>query len=631
MYRFIAVISFIFLFNVAAGAQQLPDAEFGVIPDSLFQMRQPLQNADAPYIITNKEVDVTFTEDDSSIVAVIEHHTRLKIFDKRAREASIISIPYYFDNNMERISGIKAATYLPSGEQIPLKEKEIKTINLNARYNVKEFTMPGVEDGAVLEYKYTIRRRYIEELPDFYLSHTVPTAVAKLTITYPPYLRYKIFLENYDGPVQHGFTRTDTSSVPRIFTIPRPPPILTEHWVAYDVPAVEDEPFVPSLNDYRGKIKFLMSEFGLPRQPLENSWRVVVARLREKSNPMRQVRQNELAKSIGDSIARANRSLSKKAVQDSIYRFLNEKINFSGTRSPFSETPDSVVLSGKASGQAAINQTLLAMLRGAGVEAYPVFVSTRSSGTINKGFPSFYQFNAMLVQSRINGETYIMDASMAFSQPGLIPVEMNNTPGLLLKPNSFEWVKFQPEKSVFDIQVEVDAELQSNGTLSGTITAVQKGYPAQIIRQQKADGASEKEIFKRMLLDGFLQLTTENVQIKNLDEYGQPIKITGQFTIERYAASFSDGLRFRPMLVGALPENPFENKNRDLPVTLDAPEELDVSYSISLPPNYSLKKGNQNHTLSLPGAELAESYSTRENELDYEFHIDINRTHFSTA
>ncbi|HEX6982676.1 MAG TPA: DUF3857 domain-containing protein [Balneolaceae bacterium] len=628
---FISVVSLIILFSGEAQAQQVPDAAFGVIPDSLFKMQPPVKNPDVPYMITNKEVDVTFTEDDSSIVAVMEHHTRLKIFDKTARKASVISIPYYFDNNMEQISGIKAATYLPSGERIPLREQEINTINLNARYNVKEFTMPGVEDGAVLEYKYTIRRRYIEELPDFYLSHAVPTAVAKITITYPPYLRYKIFVENYDRAVRHGFTLTDTSSVPKIFTIPRPPPILTEYWLAYDVPAVEDEPFVPSVSSYRGKIKFLMSEFGLPRQPLENSWQVVVARLREKSNPMRQVRQNELATSIGDSIARANRSLSKEAVQDSIYRFLNSRVNFSGLRSPFSQTPDSVVLAGKAAGQAAINQTLIAMLRGAEIEAYPVFVSTRSSGEISKDFPSFYQFNSVMVQSEIDGEAFIMDASMPFSRPGLIPVEMNNAPGLLLKPNSFEWVEFQPEKSIFDIQVEVNAELQSNGTLSGRIVAIQKGYPAQIIRQQKASGTSDTEIFKRILLDGFSQLTAENVEIKNLNEYDQPVEITGEFIIERYALSFSNGLRFRPMLVGALPENPFENKDRDLPITLDAPEELDVSYSISLPPNYSLKQGQQNYTLSLPGAEFEESYSIRENKLNYEFHVDINRTHFRAA
>lgn len=626
-----ALIGFIVLFGAGIiKAQQIPDAEFRVIPDSLLQMQPPAENPDAPYIITNKEVDVSFEEEDNSIIAVIKHHVRLKVFDKTAREASIIAIPYYFDNKMEQISGIKGITYLPSGERVSLKEKNIRTINLNARYNVKEFTMPGVEEGAILDYSYTVRRRYIEELPDFYLSHKVPTSVARVTITYPRYLRYRAFVLNYEGSVQHRFTRLDTSSVPKIFTIPQPEPITTEHWVAYDVPAVEEEAFISSLNNYRGKIKFLMSGFGLPRQPLENSWDVVIAKLRREANPWKQSRKNNLSAALGDSIAQAHKSVSKEAVQDSIYRFLNQRINFSGSRSPFSITADSVVLAGKAVDQAAINQTLLAMLRGAEIEANPVFISSRRSGKINKEFPSFYQFNALIIQSKIDGESFIMDASMPFSQPGLIPVEMNNNPGLLLKPKSFEWVEFEPKKSIFDIQVEVNAELNPNGTLSGSIVSKQKGYPAQNIREQKADGTSDIEIFRRTLFDRFSQVKVENVQVENVYDYDEPVKVSGQFTIERYATSFSNGLRYRPMLIGSLMENPFKDTDRDLPIILDAPEKLDVSYTLSLPPGFSSKQGKQNRTLSLAGAEFEESYNMQQDELNYEFHIDISRKNFST-
>lgn len=630
LYRFITAVSLIFLSDAGiAVAQQIPDAEFGVIPDSLLQMQPSGEHSDASYIITSKEADISFVEDDSSIVAVIRHHIRLKILDEKAREASIVAIPYYFDNGMERIKGVKGATYLPSGKRISLQQDDIRTINLNARYNVLEFTMPRVEAGAVVEYAYTIHRRYIEELPDFFLSHKVPTSVAKLSITYPQYLRYQPFILNYGGKVHHSTTRLDTSSVPKIFTIPQPEPVITETWVAYDVPPVEDEPLVSSLNNYRGKIKFLMSRFGLPRQPLENSWEVVVAKLRKESNPLQQINENKLAASIGDSIAQANSSVTKAAIQDSIYRYLNRKANFSGIRSPFSTTADSVVLAGQAAGQAAINQTLIAMLRGAGIEANPVLVSTRESGNINKEFPSFYQFNAMMVQSELEGRTYIMDASMPFSEPGLIPVEMNNNPGLVMKANSFEWVEFQPEKSFFAIEVDVTADLNPDGTLTGQIVSTQNGYAAQMIREQIADGLSEAELFKRVLFDRFSQIEVENVQVENVQDYNQPVKLTGQFTIERYAASFTDGLGYRPMLVGALAENPFKDRNRDLPITLNAREKLDFSYHITLPAGFELKEGRQNRSLNFAGAEFTEAYAAEENMIQYDFHIDINRTHFS--
>jgi hypothetical protein len=629
LHRLTTIVWFIFLVGSAdLPAQQPDDAQFGMIPDSLSYLQPPPDNPDAPYIVTNKEMDVSFEDNDGSIIAILEHHVRLKVFDKTAREASIVAIPYYFDNNMENISEIRGITHLPDGEREHLQEKDIRTININSRYNMKEFSMPAVEEGAILEYSYVIQRRYIEELPDFFLSHRVPTAHAKVTITYPSYLRYQSFVENYDGELQHDFVYTDTSSVPKIFTIPQPPPIVTERWMAHDIPAVEEETYISSLDDYRGKIKFLLSEFGKPRQQLENNWEVVVAMLRQEMNPMLRIRNNTLASAIGDSIGRVINGNSKKAAQDSIYRFLNSRVNFSGAHSPFSQEADSTVLAGRAVDQAAINQTLLAMLQGAGIEAHPVLVSTRQSGKISKDFPSFFQFNAQMVYSRIGDETFLMDASFPHSQPDLVPVNMYNDEGLLLKQDSFEWIVLNPQKSKFDIQVDVDAQLEADGSFSGHITAHHRGYPAQLIRQQRAAGNSNSEILKRALFDGFSEIITNNVQLSHVNDFDNPVQISADFEISNYATSFTDGLEFRPMLVGYRMENPFGDSKRDLPVTLDAPEKLDVSYSIKLPAGHSIQTGKQNRTLSLPGAAFQETYNFQKDQMDYEYHINIEQKEF---
>lgn len=77
-------------------------------------------------------------------------------------------------------------------------------------------------------------------------------------------------------------------------------------------------------------------------------------------------------------------------------------------------------------------------------------------------------------------------------------------------------------------------------------------------------------------------------------------------------------------------ENPFEDTNRDLPVTLDAPENLELSYSIKLPSGHSVLEGKQNRSLSLPGAKLEEVYNFREDQMNYEYHINIDQKTFST-
>lgn len=614
--------------GAVANAQQVPDAEFGSVPDSLFEMQSPGDD-EFSHQIVNKELDISFRETEGSIVAVLQYHVRRKVFDEKDPEASIITIPYYFENNMEQIVSIEGYTYLPSGEQILLQEQDIRTININPRYNVKEFEMPAVEEGAVVEYRYEIQRRYIEELPDFFLSHQVPTSNAKVTITYPKYLRYQTHIENYNGHLQNDMIYTDTSSVPKIFTVPQPPPVVTERWIARDVPAVTEEAFISSLDDYRGKVQFMLSEFGNPRQQLENSWEVVVARMREKTNPWERIDQYKIAEAKGDSIARSLNEDTKAVIQDSIFHYLNRQVNFSGSYTPYSNERDEAVFRGQSADQAAINQTLIAMLHGAGIEADPVVTSTHEAGKINIDFPSFYQFNGQLVRSKIGGQYYFMDASFPHSYPGLVPSDTYGSRGIVFKRNTYEWINIEPAESKFELQVSIDAQLHPDGTLEGKVDATHRGYPAQLVRRQKADGNGNAEILQKTLFDGYPQIVLNDVSFGNIDNIGEPIEISGRFKIPNYATSFTDGLKFRPMIVGYRSENPFNDTNRKFPITLDAPEKLDVSYSIALPSGYTVEEGRQNGSLNFVGAQFREQYDMKRGRLQYGYEIDISQKEFS--
>jgi len=600
--------------------------EFGNIPDSLYEMQQYKQDPSAPYVYTLKEVDIHFEEDNRSIIAVLNYHVRIKVFDASARQVSVVAIPYYFEQNIEEIKNIRGVTYSGNGNITKLTEDQIRTININSRYNVKEFNMPEVEDGSILEYSYQIRRRYIEELPDFFLTHQAPTLLARASITYPHYLRYDVIPVDYDGTIHHETQEIDTSSVTKIFTIPQPDPIIKEIWSARNVPALEEEAYISSIDDYRGKMKFKLSEFGNPRQKLENSWDFVVAELRRNQNITEKISENEKAAEIGRSIGREFNNL--KEVQDSIFNYVNKTAVYNGSNSPFSEKSDEEVLSGELANQAAINQTLTAMLKGAEIEAYPVLISTREFGQIDRSFPSLFQFNGQLVYSHINGKSYFMDASFAYSQPNLIPVTTYNEMGLLLRPKSYEWKDIAPLKSKFHIDISVDAALDSQGNLSGEITSQSSGYPAQLVREKFSSGKDDASIIREAVFDGYNEVELSDASLSDLYDYDKPIGMNARFLLENYATSFSDGLEFRPMVVGFLMSNPFNEGDRDLPVTLDAPEKLNLVYQIRIPEGYAFKKGVENRSIQLPGASFKESYQVEARTIRYEFNINISQKRF---
>ncbi len=560
-------------------------------------------------------------------MAVMNYHVRVKVFDASAPQASIVGIPYYFNNNIETITAIRGATWQSPDDSTRLNSEEIRTINLNSRYNLKEFTMPNVQDGSVIEYSYQIRRRYIEELPAFYLANRVPTVLAKVSITYPQYLRYNAVIQDFNHPIKHKKVKKPVRESPEIFTNPQPDPIIKEVWTAQNIPAVQEEKYISTLSDYRGKIKFQLSEFGMPRQPLENSWSYVVEEIRQSQLLFETIKSNEKAFQIGKSIRES--VPNQKAAQDSIFRYLLKRVTFNGRRAPFSSVEDAAVLAGKEVNQAAINQTLVSMLRGAGIKAFPVLISTRKSGKINKGYPSFFQFNGQLVWSKIDGKTYFMDGSFSYSEPNLIPVETFNQTGLLLTENAYRWLEVNPAKSVFGIEIKMRAELRQDGTLSGRIKSAFRGYPAREVRLQKSNGMSNAAVLKSSLFDGYSGTTFSSITLENLRSFDKSVAINADFSVPDYATVFRGGLQFRPMIVGYLTSNPFSEERRELPVTLDAPENLRLIYIIELPEGLTLSVQPKDQTIRLPGAVLTEQYEVNGQTLRYEFVINIEKKRYS--
>ncbi|MEX0905694.1 MAG: transglutaminase domain-containing protein [Balneolaceae bacterium] len=625
------------LFTAAGNAQNsagglLDEArileKFGRVSGEI--LNQPASHS-YPYEYLLNEASVRFEERGRGIVAVIDHIIRIKIYTDdplEKAEAARVGIPYYFADNIENVINLEGITYAPDGSQTALDAEEVRTMDLNSRYKILEFDMPETEAGAVLEYKYTLERRYIEELPDFYFAHQVPTKEARFYLNNEIFLRYDIITQNVDFEISYNEERVDTSNVPLVFTYQRPEPVYVQKWSAADVPAVEASTYISSIDDIRGKLKFQVSEFGLPRQPLENSWDYVAAQILRTANPYQVLQELTGLKQTGRNIAQQKTNLI--AAQDSIYRFVNANMQFNEASAVFAEDGFEHVLEGEPANQAEINMVLLALLRGAGIDAKPLYISGRDYGSINRSFPSLYQFNKMLVYSEIGEREYFMDASFAHSLPGLIPVESYNQQGMILSEEDYSWVEITPDRSVFHLDIVLQANLTEAGNLTGKIEAETQGYPSQQVRENLSRGDSANEIIKKTFYEVYPEAEI-NAGSVEIEEGGDGIKLSAQFNIPEYAVTFTEGMEFRPMVVGYLFSNPFESTQRRVPITLDAPEMLTIQYIIELPDGFLIEEAGESRSTRLPGAELTETYSAGQNKMNYSFDIRISRKEFPAS
>lgn len=587
---------------------------------------------DFPYEFILKESSVRMVEDGRSLIATIDYLVRIKVYSddpiERA-EASLVGIPFYFADGIESIQHIEGITYQPDGRISVLQQNQLRSVDLNSRYRMIEFELPDVEQGSVLEYKYRLERRYIEELPDFYFSERVPTRKATLNFQNSNVIRYNVIEENSDFEIQYTEQRVDTSSVPLIFTYRRPESILLQRWTADNIPAIDADTYVSSVDDVRGQLKFQISEFGIPRQPLENSWEFVTAQILRNNNPYEFLNIFPSLEELGRQISENTSGLTE--AQDSVYAYVNSRVQFNGQSAIFAERGLNHVLNGEPANQAEINLTLLALLRGAGIDAYPMYISGREFGRINRDFPSLFQFNRVLITSEIDGNTQVMDASYSNSLPGLITIDSNNGDGMVVREDHHEWITIIPNLSRFMMDIELNATLNDRGSLSGTISATTYGYPSRTIREGLESGRSNDRIISETFFDVYTDVVLSNSFVEVDSVNPDKIQIKSDFSINNYSDTFSDGIEFRPMVVGYLYNNPFESEERRIPITLDGPESIKIQYNIELPRGYSFDATGDTRSTTLPNASLYEEYFIDGNQIEYSFDIEITKKDFPAA
>ena len=114
-------------------------------------------DADAAILFRDGELNDTYLDGTS-----LKIYIRIKIFNDRGRRYAEVQLPYRVE--LGRLSDVHARTIRPDGSSIEVEARDIfdkVVLKTNRGPARKVFTMPGVEAGANIEYRY---RRLIRRL-----------------------------------------------------------------------------------------------------------------------------------------------------------------------------------------------------------------------------------------------------------------------------------------------------------------------------------------------------------------------------------------------------------------------------------------------------------------------------------
>jgi uncharacterized protein DUF3857 len=122
-----------------------------ISPEELKMTSEPLAPG-APAIILYRQVD----RDDNGKTSHEDNYIRIKILTEEGRKYGNVEIQ--FTRESEKVVAIRGRTVKPDGSEVPFDGKVFEKSLLKGRgvrYLAKTFTLPDVEVGSIVEYRWT--------------------------------------------------------------------------------------------------------------------------------------------------------------------------------------------------------------------------------------------------------------------------------------------------------------------------------------------------------------------------------------------------------------------------------------------------------------------------------------------
>jgi len=578
-----------------------------------------------------------------SFVNVYERHIRFKVLNKTGYDIADFEIPLYrgSSGSEELLDYMDAATYNLENKQIVVSKlaKDAKFSEKHDKnWTVKKFTLANVKEGSIVEYKYRIKSDFIFNLRQWNFQSSVPTLYSEYDIRIPEYLRYKVTPGGY-VPV----SLVKQEMINENYYIPssgqeKPGNVqataLEMKYVAENVPAIKEESFITTLDDYISKLDFELTSTKYPNslyKDYSSTWPNIVKMLIEDDNFGHFVRKNGYAKATLPSIIKTETDPLIKT--QLIFNYVKNTLKWNDRHSKYtSETNPKTIFDKKAGNSSDINLSLLNLLTEAKISAVPVLVSTRENGA-HPGHPLLEKFNNVIVQAVIGDKTYLLDATDKYLTGDLISYENLAHQGFKLNLDaeapSGEWISLE-QNTTSKNNTYYNLVLSEDNKLSGTLYLSFSNYAALTQRNKFSSALNEAEFIKNYKKDK-PGIEVKSFKIENLDNPSELLTETMEVNIEDNVEEAGNMLLLSPLLFDRTKENPFKQEERNYPVDFAYPLEENYRITIEFPKNYTLDKLPANGKVKLPNDEASFTYlfSTEGNKVAIVSKINISKSVFT--
>ncbi len=540
-----------------------------VPPADLTLRDNPAQPGARAMILLKKE-----TRDDEK--GVWDTYYRIKIFTEKGREHANIEIPYI--SKVVEAGQIAARVIQPDGAISPFSgpifEKTIARSRRGWRRMAKTFSLPGVRPGAIIEYRVRWKKK------------------SSLEMSGPWVIQENLFVREAQLEFRAAKSSLGSRLLPRQLPGDKPFQLGNDGMftiVLRDLPAFEEEPFMPPANSLKARYHVLYSRnyFGfIPEEYLREYVNKFIGKPKALAGAVQQI---VAPQDPPDTKLRKLYLAVQERIRNLSYEegYTRKELKREGMKER--KSAEDVWKLGYGTSDE-INQLFVGLCRAAGFTADVVWVAGRDDKLFDSAIPLYDQLNDVVAVVNRGETLQYFDPGTRFAPVGWVAWEKQGVSALRLGEKLYQEITtalLEPGQNRRHRQIEL--QLTPEGAARVLWVTTYSGQEALERRNEFFETSAEERQRKlrEEIQESFLAAVVQEVSWEGLDDSSDSARITFRLELPGFAQVLGSRLMVRSHVVET--RSSFTAWKRKHPVYLRVPVSFTRETRVLPPAGYQLE------------------------------------------
>lgn len=560
----------------------------------------------------------------------IEVYRRIKVFTPEGRSWAEVSLP--FVRNHGAILELQARTVLPDGRVIVLDEDQvhesetIKTEDL--RIMQKSFSLPGVTDGSIIEY------RYLQRGPSFTNKWKIQKDI--------PLLKTEViwkFITSINNFYLHdAFSRLGIQpnylslnmSVPcKVEVFPSKEDPRELHFNLDALPGFKSEPYTLADDILKAQLLCYYSN----GNTVAEFWTMRTEDTQKEIDEFND--DHDVLKDIIDEFENVKgESQRLLAAYTWVTSHIKNVNTFDDDKKIKPNKHLSDVIDHGYGTTMEINQLFHALVQEMKYETRMVYMVDNSVGRFVEA-AKYWQFNCSAVYVEAEGGTPLFFApGYRFMPPGFIPWYTEGTEGILVgnKTGKFFVVPASPATANRIVR-RITLHLDSTLAMHGMVREETAGQAARSVRTRLAaiEGEAREEQIRKKLNELCPHAEVDSVTFAGVDSLGPTCVLAGWLRIPPIETQSAKKALLHPFMIMATEKSPFKSEKRVNPIVMEYAWTRTERIAIDLPSDWTVESLPKPIAFENKIGKVTLSANTSDNMVNFVRTMTLNQAFWPTS